>query len=195
MLLTKEALGRALPQALHRVVELNARGTRLREAYLSFYCQQVFGSHRETMTELMSPCGFGIAQLAYSPDGRIFGCEEYMSAGMPALGHVAKDTPSFVVRHPTVREVLEKSFLEDLACASCAFVPYCGQCPALAKQHTRSFLPVKALSLRCAMTMEYLTFIFERAAVDDPALRGYCERFGHGWLQDIGQGVRTSRRW
>jgi radical SAM protein with 4Fe4S-binding SPASM domain len=195
MLLTREALRRALPQALRRIVDLNAMGKGLREGYLSFYCQQVFGSHRETMTELMSPCGFGIAQLAYSPDGRVFGCEEYMAAGLPALGHVEQDTPASVVGHPTVREVLEKSFLDDLACASCAFVPYCGQCPALAKQHTGTFLPVKALSIRCAMTTVYLTFIFERAAVDDPALRGYCEKHGHGWLQDLGEGVSTSRRW
>jgi len=195
VLLTREALRRAFPNALRRIVELNARGTRLREAYLSFYCQQVFGGQRETMTELMSPCGFGIAQLAYSPDGAIFGCEEYMAAGLPALGHVERDTPASIVRHPRVREVLEKSFLDDLACASCAFVPYCGQCPALAGQHTGSLLPIKALSMRCAMTMAYLTFIFEAAVIDDPALRGYCETHGHGWIRDLGEGLVTSRRW
>jgi radical SAM protein with 4Fe4S-binding SPASM domain len=117
-----------------------------------------------------------------------------MSAGLPALGHVTRDTPISISGNPTVREVLEKSFLDDLACASCAFVPYCGQCPALAKQHTGSFLPVKALTVRCAMTMAYLTFIFERAAADDPALRNYCEKHGHGWIQDLGEGLCTSRR-
>jgi uncharacterized protein len=194
LLLRREALELAFPRALARIVELGAGGTRLQEAYLSFYCQQVFGDRR-AMTEAMSPCGFGIGQLAYSPDGSIFGCEEYMSAGLPALGHVTRDTPTTIVHHPTVREVLEKSFLDDLACASCAFIPYCGQCPALAKLQTGSFLPTKSLTLRCAMTRAYQTFIFERAAVDDPALRGYCERYAHGWRQDLGEGVITSRRW
>jgi len=195
VLLTNEALRGALPNALRRIVELNASGRRLREAYLSFYCQQVFGRHRQTMTELMSPCGFGIAQLAYSPDGAVFGCEEYMAAGLPALGHVERDTPASIIRHPTVRAVLEKSFLDDLACASCAFLPYCGQCPALASQHTGSLLPIKALSSRCAMTMAYLMFIFEGVVADDPALRGYCETHGHGWVRDLGEGLVTSRKW
>jgi uncharacterized protein len=194
LLVRSEALKRAVPRALARMVELGASGTRLQEAYLSFYCQQVFGTRRG-MTEAMSPCGFGIAQLAYSPDGRIFGCEEYMSAGLPALGHVARDTPATIVHHSTVREVLEKSFLDDLACPSCAFIPYCGQCPAVAKLHTGSYLPMKSLTFRCTMTEAYLRFIFERAAIDDPALRGYCERYGHGWTQALDGGLMTSRRW
>jgi hypothetical protein len=44
------------------------------------------------------------------------------------------------------------------------------------------------------MTMAYLTFIFEAAVIDDPALRGYCEIHGHGWVRDLGEGLVTSRR-
>jgi radical SAM protein with 4Fe4S-binding SPASM domain len=181
VLVDNQTIRRYLPDALRTITTLNGKGVRLLETYLSLYCRMLFDRDRPAMTELMSPCGFAIAQLAYAPDGHVFGCEECMSAGLAPLGHIARDNLSSMLSQPIVRQILERSFLDDLACVPCPYLPFCGQCPVLQHHRSNSFLPIKAHSNRCTITKVYLDFIFTAISSDDPAFRAYCDNWGHAW--------------
>ena len=181
LLVNNAMIRKYLPQALRRIVELNRQGVRLRETYLSLFCEKIFQAIQPAHTELMSPCGFAIGQLAYSSDGTIYGCEECLSAMKFPLGHVETDTLTSVLSQPIVGTVLRHSFLDDLACTPCPYRPFCGQCPVIAYQQSGSFLPMSRRSNRCATTQIYCDFIFDSIINRDSAFRAYCQNFNYRW--------------
>jgi uncharacterized protein len=181
LLVNNAMIRKYLPQTLRKIVDLNKQGVRLRETYLSLFCEKILKAIQPAHTELMSPCGFAIGQLAYSSDGTIYGCEECLAAMKFPLGHVETDSLNSVLAHPIVGTVLRHSFLDDLACTPCPYRPFCGQCPVIAYQQSNSFLPMSVRSNRCATTRIYCDFIFDSIMNRDPAFRAYCHNFDYRW--------------
>jgi uncharacterized protein len=181
ILVKNDMIQKHLPKALRKIIKLNTQGVRLRETYLSLFCQKIFDAVQPAHTELMSPCGFAIGQLAYSSDGTIYGCEECLSATKFPLGNVERDTLASILSRPIVGTVLKHSFLDNLACVPCSYLPFCGQCPVITFQQSNSFLPIRVHSNRCATTRIYCDFIFNSIMNQDPAFLAYCENFGYSW--------------
>jgi radical SAM protein with 4Fe4S-binding SPASM domain len=190
---SNDSIRKYLPKALRRIVELNAQGIRLRETYLSLFCEKIFNDVQPAHTELMSPCGFAVGQLAYASDGTIYGCEECLSATQFPLGHVESDSVISIKYHPIVETVLKHSFLDNLTCTPCSYMPFCGQCPVITYQHANRFLPVKVHSNRCMTTKIYCDFIFNSIITKDPAFLAYCENFGYSWQNFCDLIVKSKR--
>ena len=170
--------------ALDAVLRRNREGVDLREHTASVYLSKLLTPDDPGHLDLRSPCGAGIGQLAYAPDGRVYTCDEGRMLGRTgddtfALGTVVSERWRDLVGHPTVRTMLVASTLESLPeCRECAFRPFCGVCPVHTWAEQRDLFGQRRLSTRCELQRGQLTGILRRLRDDAD---GSTERFFRRW--------------
>lgn len=125
----------AYRQALQYILELNRRGSALRENTAAVFATRLLGGDDTGAVDIQSPYGGGSAQLAYDVDGRIFPDDDARWLGargdeLFAIGGVGQAAIGELARHPTVRAIAAASLLDaQPMCADCWNKPYCGFSP------------------------------------------------------------------
>ena len=123
--------------------------------------------------ELRSPCGAGVGQLAYYPDGKVFTCDEgrmvyEMGDAAFCLGDVRDNVYSEMIGSGVCRTVCSSSILETVpSCCDCVYQPYCGTCPVVNYASGQDVFEKEPRSYRCRLYSGMLDYLFDILSGDD----------------------------
>lgn len=149
------------------IMEKCKQGYHIAEGHACIFLEKILNHRAGNYTELTSPCGAAIGQLAYNYDGNIYSCDEgRMMAEMGdqtfKLGDV--NTPyNKLFESPMCKLLVNASCLECIPqCEQCVFSPYCGTCPVLNYFESKTAFPDKPNGYKCKIYKGILTTIFEK---------------------------------
>jgi His-Xaa-Ser system radical SAM maturase HxsB len=120
-------------------------------------------------TDLQSPCGAAIGQMAYHYNGDIYSCDEgrMVSEDIFKLGNVFEDDYKKIISSPITRTLIKTSVNDGLLCDACIFKPYCGICMACSYATQGNIIPKLPMDFRCQVLMSQFTFLFEKLIFDE----------------------------
>ena len=156
---------------LNHVIALNEERC-FREQHASILMGRIKGSLVNYM-ELRSPCGAGVGQLAYYPNGRVFTCDEgrmvyEMGDDAFCLGDVFHNKYAEMVGCSVCRVVCASSILETLpSCCDCVYQPYCGTCPVVNYATANDIFEKAPRGYRCKLYSGILDCLFSILLGDD----------------------------
>ena len=118
-------------------------------------------------SEMQSPCGGIISQLAYDYKGDIYTCDEARTCDMFRLGNVKNDAYGEIVRSPKAVSFISASTNDVYICDSCIWKPYCGICPVCNYHKRGSIISTIPGDERCEIRKRMFAYIFEKYITDD----------------------------
>ena len=154
-------------RAVDEVIEINKNGQFMKEAHASILLKRIEGEFVNYM-ELRSPCGAGIGQMAYYPDGNIFTCDEgrmlyEMGEDTFCLGNVYENQYTELIENSICKTVCVSSILETIpGCCDCVYQTYCGTCPVVNYALNDDVLEKQPRSYRCYIYREILDYLFDK---------------------------------
>jgi His-Xaa-Ser system radical SAM maturase HxsB len=173
--------------ALAYIVELNRKGTALREGMASIFATRILTTADAGVVDLQSPNGAGTNQIAYDVDGRMFPCDDgrivdALGDAMFELGNVRGATLSELHKHPTVRAIAAASLLDvQPMCADCWNKPFCGFSPVRNVMTQGDLIGQRPRCMECKEHKAISTQLFELLANDrDAQAREILERWTAG---------------
>ena len=134
---------------------------------LRIFLKKILLQCAENYMELRSPCGAGLGQMAYYPNGDIYTCDEArMLAEMGnhafKMGNVATATYQNLISSNACSVVCKYSILESLpSCHQCVYQPYCGVCPVISYAAFHDVTEKYPNHYRCAVYKGILDVLFE----------------------------------
>lgn len=153
-------------RGLEELIAINKNGTFIKEEHASILLKRIDGQPMNYM-ELRSPCGAGIGQLAYYPDGNVFTCDEgrmlyEMGQDIFGLGNVYEHSYQEIVESGVCRTVCASSILEAIpGCCDCVYQPYCGTCPVVNYARDNDVIEKTPRGYRCKIYSGMLDSLFE----------------------------------
>ncbi|MGM5488448.1 MAG: radical SAM protein [Nanobdellota archaeon] len=109
-------------------------------------------------SELASPCGAILGQLAYNPDGSISCCDEARIHDLFTIG--TTDQPfRDVITSEQACSIMAASMNDTLLCDACVFKPFCGVCPVCTYAQSGSLVPINSQDDRCKILQAQFTHI------------------------------------
>lgn len=157
---------------LDYIVELNRRGTPMREFYSSLLLRKLLTPHVPGFVDLQSPAGLGIAAIVYNYDGDVYPSDESrmlveMGDKTFRMGSVLTDTYEQVLMNDTLLDALESTYIDSVPlCDRCAFNPICGSDPVYHHATQGDMVGNKALSAFCERNMEVSRELIRRMEDD-----------------------------
>ena len=158
--------------AFEELIQINRRGIYIKEGHASIFLRKIDGRRMNYM-ELRSPCGAGIGQLAYYPDGNIFTCDEgrmlyEMGQDTFCLGNVFENSYNELINDTICRATCAASVLETIpTCCDCVYQPYCGTCPVVNYAMYGDLLEKMPRGYKCSIYAGILDIIFEKILEGD----------------------------
>lgn len=174
-------------EAFRYILKRAKEGVAISEGHAAIFLDKILNQHAGSYTELTSPCGAGLGQLAYNYDGRIYTCDEgRMMAEMGdhtfLVGTVDSEYAD-LFNSPTCKAMAHASCLECIPeCADCVYAPYCGTCPVLTYYENKSIFASEPNSYKCKIYKGILNLIFEVISKNDPEEM----KILRGWVGDSG---------
>lgn len=173
-------------KAFEYILEKCKNGYNIAEGHACIFLDKIINHRAGNYTELTSPCGAALGQLAYNYDGNIYTCDEgRMMAEMGdqtfKLGTVDMKY-SELFDSPVCKLVANASCLEFIPqCESCVFSPYCGTCPVLNHYENESVFPVEPNGYKCKIHRGILEILFSKLldGTNDE------KKIMRSWVQDI----------
>lgn len=110
------------------IYELNKNGIEVVEEMASLMAKKLYGIRDPGYCELQMPCGAGISQLAYAPDGSVHTCDEGRMFEEFKIGNVSQNLSEVLLNNTVKGLVVASSGFTNL-CDNCALKPFCGLCP------------------------------------------------------------------
>jgi len=133
--------------------------------YVRVILQKILTKDCVNFTDLQSPCGAAIGQLAYSYDGNIFSCDEGRLYDLFRLGTV-DDKYKDVVASPSACAIVRASINDNPVCETCAYKPLCGLCPVCSYAETGNIIS-KLPNRRCEILIGMFDYLFEKLISDE----------------------------
>ena len=152
-------------EVFNYTLRLSKEGIDIAEGHACIFLDKILNHRAGNYTELISPCGAGLGQLAYNYDGSIYTCDEgRMLAEMGdttfKIGNINMEYKELFM-NPICKTVAHASCLESLPqCEECVYSPYCGVCPVINYYDTKTVFPTKPNSYRCKIYKGMLDMIF-----------------------------------
>jgi His-Xaa-Ser system radical SAM maturase HxsB len=137
----------------------------LKEYFTTLLLKKIFQNKEIIYTDLQSPCGAAINQLAYNYDGNVYTCDEGRQYDTFKLGTV-DNTYSEMLTSRDVFGVVMISMNDSLVCDRCVYKPYCGVCPACNYAETGNTL-TKFPNRRCEIMKGMFDYVFEKLMTDN----------------------------
>ncbi len=162
-------------KALNELIKMNIEGTTIREEHAAILLKRMNGQFINYM-ELRSPCGAGIGQVAYYPDGNVFTCDEgrmlyEMGDDTFKIGNVFKDNYSDMISGGVCKTVCVAGILEGIpTCCDCVYQPYCGTCPVVNYADTSDVIEKNPRGYRCKIYSGMLDELFTQIQNNDTRL-------------------------
>lgn len=157
------------------ILKKNLAGEFIAERTAAIFLKKIFSDIDPNYLDLRSPCGAGIGQLAYNFDGDVFSCDEgrmLAKTGDDAfkIGNVRSNDYHDFMASPVLKAVCLASCLDNLAgCQDCAYMPYCGVCPAYNYSLTGNIYGKEPHNDRCRINKGILDHIFDKIEDTDCA--------------------------
>jgi uncharacterized protein len=155
----------AWSNVIEYMFELNKKKIVVVEDLARIMSRKMFGIDDPGFCELQMPCGAGIGQLAYSPDGGVYTCDEGRMFEEFRLGDVLKPYHE-VMRNPALLKLFSASIGFTEKCGDCVMKPFCGFCPLECYKKEGSAVPKIPLNRRCSMYKKMLSYLFRRSEED-----------------------------
>lgn len=159
-------------RVVDKVISINRAGNFFREEHASILMGRIEGRLVNYM-ELRSPCGAGVGQLAYYPNGKVFTCDEgrmvyEMGDDAFYLGDVWEDSYTKMVGGSVCRAVCASSILETIpSCCDCVYQPYCGTCPVVNYASNQDVIEKEPRGYRCRIYSGMLDYLFGLLSSDN----------------------------
>ena len=150
-------------KALHHIIKINKK-TLLIENYTRIILRKILTNECVNFTDLQSPCGAAIGQIAYNYDGSIYTCDEGRLYDIFKLGTV-DDKYKDLLCSSTTRSIVRASMNDNPVCELCAYKPYCGLCPVCSYADTHNVIS-KLPNRRCDILRGMFDHIFEKILFD-----------------------------
>lgn len=168
-------------KSMDYIIELNKKGMKIMERMAFNMLSKIILNYEQKYSELQSPCGGIIGQLAYMPDGSVYTCDCGRMFGEPfMLGNVKENTFREVACSPAACSFIMMSTNDTLLCDACAWKPYCGVCPVCTYAEQGNLLPKLAMSDRCKIYKAMFVYVMEKYIFDSEAKAVFDE-----WLKEI----------
>ena len=150
-------------EALYYTVNVNKK-TSLRENYARIILKKILKKECVNFTDLETPCGAAIGQLAYNYNGDIYTCDEGKLFDIFKLGTVNDKYKDLLTSRETAC-IVRASINDNSICEICAYKPYCGLCPVCSYSETNNII-TKLPNRRCDILMGMFDHIFEKLLFD-----------------------------
>jgi His-Xaa-Ser system radical SAM maturase HxsB len=157
-------------KSMDYIFELNKKGIDMKERMALIISSKLLMNKEPNYSELRSPCGAIIGQIAYNYDGFIYTCDEARMLGEEIfrVGSVNQDMKSVV--HSDKSCNIIASACNDFFCYSCVFSPYCGICPVCNYVEQGSVVGKIPQTDRCKVYKAQFTYLFNKILFDKDAL-------------------------
>jgi len=166
------------------IIKKNKKGFNLQENTAAVFLSKILHSYPVNYMELRSPCGAITGQMAYHYTGDVFTCDEgrmlyEMGDTSFRLGKVGRDCYNNLVDSQICSPVCKASVLESIpSCCDCAYLPYCGACPAINFALYRDIIAKEPRHYRCIIYSGILDELFSLIQEGDPStmeiLKAWC---------------------
>lgn len=162
-------------KALNEIIRMSIEGQDIREEHASILLKRMDGQFMNYM-ELRSPCGAGIGQIAYYPDGNVFTCDEgrmlyEMGEDTFKVGNVYENSYADMMSSGVCRTVCISGILEGIpTCCDCVYQPYCGTCPVVNYANANDVIEKNPRGYRCKIYSGMLDELFSRIQKRDTNL-------------------------
>lgn len=162
------------------ILELNKKGVRFMERSSLILLAKILKEVDPNFLDIRSPCGAAIGQLAYTPQGDIFSCDEarMVAEDLFKLGNVKNDTYRKVISSSPTISLICSSINDCQICDYCVYKPYCGVCPVCNFVEQGSIIANIPQTARCKIYKEQFTYIFNllRDAENKKIFLGWMEK-------------------
>ena len=122
---------------LTEVIKINLSGRKFIENHAEILLRKMLGYPAPNYMELRSPCGAGVGQMAFVPNGNVYTCDEgrmaaEMGVDVFCLGNIYNNSYNDWIESSTCKTVCAASLLEGIPeCCDCVYQIYCGTCPVI----------------------------------------------------------------
>lgn len=168
--------------ALLYIIEKAKEGVPIAEGHAVIFLGKILNHKAGNYTELRSPCGAGLGQLAYNYDGRIYCCDEgRMMAEMGdhsfQLGSIESNYKE-LFDNSVCKAVATASCLENSPlCSDCVFSPFCGTCPVLNYYENNNLFCLNPSDYKCQIYKGMLKTLFSLLNSGDEQLVGIFKKW------------------
>ena len=168
-------------EGMDYIISLNKRGIRFSEQLSTLILTKMLTCNDPGFTDLMNPCGAGLAAIVFNYDGGVYASDESrmlheMGDATFRLGSVLSDTYEDIFSSDTLLSTLEDSFTSSIPmCSDCAFEPWCGADPVFHYARTGDILGRKPESEFCKRIMGVSKYLLE--AMEDAETRDLFTRW------------------
>ncbi len=153
------------------IIKLNEQGVMIREVGTAILTKKLIEEEDPMFTDLQSPCGGAITQIAYNYDGKIYTCDEARmiadKTNLFKIGNVKTDTYNDVISSNSTKSFISCSSNDNIViCSKCVWKPFCGICPVVNfEDEGRLFCNRK--NFRCEMLDSQFEFILKKLMSKD----------------------------
>lgn len=144
--------------AMEYIFQLWDQGVMLEERYFSLALEKLFSDRDVKYVDFRNPSGMVHGDLAYDHRGDIYACDEGRGHPEFRIGNVFKDSYADILRSERARQLIAYTLREHPECQVCAYKPYCGVSPIVAKGETGSFDTRPYTSSYCQRTTKLFDF-------------------------------------
>ena len=123
------------------------------------------------------PCGAGLMQAAYTPNGDVYTCDEAKAIELFRLGNV-EDGYKKVYLSPDALNIVQLSSGLLTPCNECKWQAFCGSCPVTAYAQQGNPISKLPLDSDCVIKKGQIAFVFEKllCSKDGAILREWAEK-------------------
>lgn len=168
-------------KSLDYMIEINKQGTFIAERLIVIFLLKAFEQVDPGYTDLCTPCGAGIMQVAYTIKGDVYTCDEGRLLGDPMfmLGNVKEDTYVKCLTSTKQCSMIDASLNDHYICDMCAYKQYCGLCPVCNYSECGRIITDIQNSSRCKILKEQFDYFFDKIIFDEEARKVFISWFLH----------------
>ena len=146
------------------IVSINKNGKFFHEREARIMLQKILSNIDPNYSDLRSPCGAAVSQLAYDYNGNIYTCDEGRMLGDDTFltGNVGKDSYQDIISNNKVKAMLVSSCLDNLSCDYCVYKTYCGVCPVRNYAYYGNLFPQMNNTDWCRIKTAQFDYLFEK---------------------------------
>lgn len=154
-------------KSLEYIVNLNLNGTDLIERQTMIILEKILTINDPMFTDMQSPCGGIITQLAYDHNGDIYTCDEARTNDLFKLGNVRDKSYEDVLTSPKSCAFISASVNDVYICDNCAWKPYCGICIVCSYKNQGNIITKLPIDDKCKTRKMLFRHIFEKFLFDE----------------------------
>jgi len=173
-------------ECMDYIIELTLQGkTTIRESFTEMILCKIIGKMPVNYTDLRSPCGATVGQIAFNWNGRVYTCDEgrmMSNKGIElfCVGDVEKNNYEDFLRSEAACLVCNASCTDtNPNCSHCVYSSICGICPVYNYYTQNDFIGIPFKQDRCKILRGIYKYVIEWINSSDSKKRSIC----YDWIR------------